>query len=57
VLPLRAAFALVAPLVLVATAEAGYVTFPLRGTLDGGDPVVSAKGPWVSLGIGVAAAF
>jgi hypothetical protein len=55
--PVRAAFDLVDRVALVAKLEGGYVAIPVRGTVDGGNPVVRAEGPWASLGFGVSAAF
>jgi hypothetical protein len=56
-LPVRARFLLLPPVALVVTLEGGYITLPVRGVVEGGEPIVEADGPWMSLGVGVAAVF
>jgi hypothetical protein len=56
-LPVRARFLLAPPVALLVTLEGGYVTLPVRGVVEGGEPIVEADGPWISLGVGVAAVF
>ena len=57
ILPVRARFLLLPPVALVVMLEGGYVTLPVRGVVEGGEPIVLADGPWISLGVGVAAVF
>jgi hypothetical protein len=57
ILPVRARFLLSPPFALVVTLEGGYLTLPVRGVVEGGEPIVEADGPWMSLGAGVAAVF
>lgn len=57
ILPVRARFLLAPPIALLVTLEGGYVTLPVRGVVEGGEPIVEADGPFISLGVGVAAVF
>jgi hypothetical protein len=56
-IPLRASFVLARHVALVGTAEAGHVALPVRGNSTDGSSVARAEGPWISLGVGVAALF